>query len=58
VAAKHTPKKKKHPLTPLIRLGLRNPRKKERKGMPSGWSLPYYCTPPVTVPDVIGGLAV
>ena len=25
---------------------------------PGASGLPYYCTPPVTVPDVIGGLAV
>jgi len=56
VAAKHTPQKKSIRL--LHRLGLRNPGKKQRKGVPSGWSLPYYCTPPVTIPDVIGGLAV
>jgi len=25
---------------------------------PGAFGIPYYCTPPVTIPDVIGGLAV
>ena len=66
------PNTKKKKQSPVIRLGLRNPRKKERKSVraskfkvhcgsvfePGASGLPYYCTPPGCVPDVIGALAV